>query len=191
MTKQNERQPTHDRWNNKIIFSEAQIQRRVHELGQEITNYYKDSPRNLVIIGMLKGSLYFIADLTRAIDLPLTYDFTSIATTSMLNRPGIIRISRQIGIEVNGKDVLIVEEVIRTGLTTNLMVEYIETLNPATLKICTLLYNPDQILIPLPVEFVGFNIDYNRVVGYGIDLNEQGRTFKDIVKLDANTVFPK
>ncbi|HHX36993.1 MAG TPA: hypothetical protein GX717_03315, partial [Clostridiaceae bacterium] len=148
MIQRPEQSPTHDRWGNEIIISKAEIQGRIAELGREITEYYKDSPRELVIIGMLKGSLYLIADLTREIDLPLTYDFTSIATTTTLSRPGVIRISRQIGIEVNGKDVLIVEEVIRTGLTTNLMVEYLETLNPATLNICTLLYNPAQTLIP-------------------------------------------
>lgn len=179
-----------DRWGNRILFSAETIRRRIDQLGAEITAFYKDSPRDLVVIAMLKGSLYFVADLTRRIDRPLTYDFTAIGTIGASKQSGIIRITRRIGIDIQGKDVLVLEEIIRTGLTTNLMIEHLSAMNPYSIQICTLLNNPEQTLIPLPVRFVGFHIGYERVAGYGIDLAEQGRTLPDLVLLDEHTVFP-
>ncbi len=182
--------PKTDRWGNKIIFSEQEIQNRIQALGKSITDYYLDRPNELVVIGMLKGSLYLMTDLCRAIDLPLLYDFTAIGTRTK-DPDSPIQLTRHVGVDLQHKDVLIVEEIIRTGLTTHLMVNHIEQLMPASINICTLLYNAEQTLIPLPIQFVGFNIGYERVLGYGIDYDDYGRDLKDIVELDASTVVPR
>lgn len=175
---------------NVVVYSEQQVRDRIAELGKEITAYYRSSPYDLVIVAMLKGSVFFLADLVRAIELPLTYDFTAIGVRDTKDRQGIVQITREFGINIHNKDVLILEEIIRTGLTTNVMMEYVEKQNPASIKICSMLFNPEQMLLPLPVEFYGFKIGYERLVGYGLDFREKGRTFTDIVLLNDDTVFP-
>lgn len=178
-----------DKSPNTILYSAADIQQRIKELGAAITADYMGQNRPLALIGMLKGSLYLMADLSRQISLPHRYDFTAIGSTGNRNDTGIIRISRPIGLDIREANVLVLEEIIRTGLTTNLMVEYLHSLHPHSLNICTLFYNPEQTLLPLPIKYVGFEVGYERLVGYGIDSKEDGRYWKDVYRLDENTHF--
>jgi hypoxanthine phosphoribosyltransferase len=171
-------------YGHEILFSEEEIRRRIRELGQEITRDYRNSKNGLVIVGMLKGSLYFVADLTRAIDLDVAYDFMAIGSAVINGKDtGMLKITRGIGLDLKGKDVLVLEEIVRTGLTTNFMLEYLESREPASLKVCALLFNPEQLLIPIPVVYSGFIIDYRRVIGFGLDNKERCRALRDIVLL--------
>ncbi|NLZ71128.1 MAG: hypoxanthine phosphoribosyltransferase [Clostridiaceae bacterium] len=166
---------------HEIIFTEAQIKNRIIELGQQITQEYKESKHPLSIIAMIKGSTYFLADLTRAIDLPLNFDF--IAINKFSSQSHSIQITKDIDIDIKDHDVIVVEEIIRSGLTTHYMIEHIEKYEPASLKLAALLANPDQLMINLPLAYTGFEIDYTRVVGYGMDYKENYRNFRYIAKI--------
>ncbi|NLJ69899.1 MAG: hypoxanthine phosphoribosyltransferase [Clostridiaceae bacterium] len=165
---------------NDILFTEQQIAKRVVELGQQITQDYQDSTRPFSVIAMLKGSTYFLADLTRAIKLPLKFDFMAISQVKSAN---IVQVTRDIEIDIAGNDVLVVEEIVRSGLTTHYMFEHLEKFNPASINLVAMLANPDQLMINLPLNYIGFEIDYTRVVGYGLDYQEQYRNLSYIKKL--------
>lgn len=171
-----------------VLFSEEQIQARIRELGAEITEDYKNIERPLILIAMLKGSLYFLADLSRAIDLNLTYDFMGIGSyTRGESTTPIVRTTKDITLNIEDRDVIVVEEIIRTGLTTNYMIDYLNAFHPRSLSLCTLLINEDQLLIDLPLRYRGFNIDYTRVAGYGMDYKEWGRNLPFVGILDRET----
>ncbi len=167
--------------NPSILFSEENIQNRIRELGRQITLDYQDKELPLIVISMLKGSTYFLADLTREIDLPLQFDFLSIS--KIQNSISTIDIVKDIEINIQNRHILVLEEIIRSGLTTHYMIEHIETFKPASINIASLLVNPDQMMIDLPLTYQGFEIDYSRVVGYGMDSKEDYRHLKYIRKL--------
>ena len=172
-----------------VLFSEAKIKDRIEDLGKEITNDYKDIEQPLILVAMLKGSLYFLADLGRAIDLNLTYDFIGIGTyASDKQTTAIVRTTKDIDLNIEDRDVLVVEEIIRTGLTTNYMIDYLKAFQPRSISLCTLLINPEQQLIDLPLKYSGFEIDYTRVIGYGMDYKEWGRNLPFIAKLDPGQI---
>ncbi|HHT24964.1 MAG TPA: hypoxanthine phosphoribosyltransferase [Clostridiaceae bacterium] len=169
--------------NNEILFTEQQIAKRIIELGQQITQDYQDSKRPFSVIAMLKGSTYFLADLTRAIKLPLKFDFMAISQVK--SATNIVQVTRDIEIDITGNDVLVVEEIVRSGLTTHFMFEHLEKFNPASITLVAMFANPDQLMINLPLKYIGFEIDYTRLVGYGLDYKEQYRNLGYIKKLDA------
>ncbi|MRR08284.1 MAG: hypoxanthine phosphoribosyltransferase [Deltaproteobacteria bacterium] len=167
----------------KVLFSEKAIQERIREIGREISRDYAD--QELVLVGVLKGSLYFIADLTRAIDIPVLLDFMSIGTyPTTTNRQGIVRITKDLDLEITGRHVLIVEDITRTGLTTAYLVQNLMARQPASVKVCSLLVNPEQQLIDVPIAYIGFEITRTRLVGYGMDINEKGRNLPYIAEID-------
>lgn len=167
----------------KILFSEKAIQERIREIGRTISRDYAD--QELVLVGVLKGSLYFIADLTRAIDIPVLLDFMSIGTyPTTTNRQGIVRITKDLDLEITGRHVLIVEDITRTGLTTAYLVQNLMARQPASVKVCSLLVNPEQQLIDVPIAYTGFEITRTRLVGYGMDINEKGRNLPYIAEID-------
>ena len=157
----------------RVVYDEATIQNRIRELGQEITKDYQG--KELVVIGVIKGSLYFLSDLTRAIDLPIKVDmvgFSNIPDTT--SKTGIVRISKDIDIDITDKHVLVVEDVIRTGLTTAYIIQNLEMKKPTNITLCTMLLNPDRILMTIPVKYYGFEINDQWLAGYGLDQNEIG-----------------
>ncbi|HHU53661.1 MAG TPA: hypoxanthine phosphoribosyltransferase [Clostridiaceae bacterium] len=167
--------------NNDVIFTEQQISQRIIELGQQITQDYQNSNRPLSAIAMLKGSTYFLADLTRAIKLPLKFDFMAISQVK--SATGIVQVTRDIEIDIAGNDVLVVEEIVRSGLTTHYMLEHLEKFKPASINLVAMFANPDQLMINLPLNYIGFEIDYTRIVGYGLDYKEQYRNLSYIKKM--------
>lgn len=167
----------------EIVFSEKEIRQRVEALGQEIRHDYQDLSSPLCVIAMLKGSTYFLSDLTRAIDLPLTFDFIAISKLQSTSEP--IRITKDVGIDLSGQHVLVLEEIVRSGLTTHYMLEHLEKFSPASIQLASLLVNHDQLMIQLPLKYWGFEIDYNRLVGYGMDYQEKYRNLRDIVRLEV------
>lgn len=169
----------------KILFTEAEIQEAIRRLGAQITEDYRG--KDLVVVAMLKGSVYLLADLTRNIDLPLQYDVIGIGKIGdVTGQTGVVRITRDLELDIVGKDVLVIEEIVRTGLTTNYMVSHLLTRGPRDVKVLALVANRDQLLIKLPLEYVGLEIDYTRVVGYGMDYREHDRNLPYIAELDKS-----
>ena len=134
----------------RIIYSEETIKERVTELGKQITKDFEG--KDLVVIGVIKGSLFFLSDLTRAIDLPVKVDmigFSNIPDTT--SKTGIVRITKDIDIDITDKHVLVVEDVIRTGLTTAYIIQNLEMKKPKDITLCSMLLNPDSIAISVNV----------------------------------------
>ena len=159
-----------------VLFTQEQIQARVKELGQQITRDYQG--QNLLVIGVLKGAFMFMADLIREIDLPLEIDFISVSSygTSTVSS-GEVRITKDLDRSVEGKSVLLVEDIVDTGLTLNYLEEIFKKRNPTNVKICCLLDKPSRRRSPVAAEYVGFTIEDLFVVGYGLDYAGKYRNY--------------
>jgi hypoxanthine phosphoribosyltransferase len=158
----------------EIVFTAAQLQGKVVELGEKITADYRG--QDLVLIGILKGAVPFIADLTRAIDLPLVYDLMAVSSYGAATKStGTVRILKDIELSIEGKDVLIVEDIIDTGLTLQYLRDNLQRRQPRSLKICALLDKPSRRRVEIKADYNGFTIPDAFVVGYGLDYAEQYR----------------
>ena len=167
----------------KIIFTEKQLRERIIELGKKITEDYQG--QEIVLLGVLKGSLFFFTDLARAVDLPMQIDMIAIGSIpDTTSSTGIVRITKDLDINITGKHVIVVEDIIRTGLTTAYLLQTLEARRPASVDVCTLLYNPDRQLIDLPVKYFGFEVDRSWLIGYGMDSGEYGRTLPFIAEME-------
>jgi hypoxanthine phosphoribosyltransferase len=165
-----------------VIYSEETIKARVTELGKQITKDYEG--KELIVIGVIKGSLFFLSDLTRAIDLPVKVDligFSNIPDTT--SKTGIVRITKDIDIDITDKHVLVVEDVIRTGLTTAYIIQNLEMKKPKEITLCSMLLNPDRLLMTIPVKYYGFEINDQWLAGYGLDHDEIGRNLPYIAQI--------
>src|SRR5580765_7583634 len=162
----------------EVLVSEEAIQARVRELGQQISDDYRG--RNLTLVSVLKGSLPFMADLMRAISVPVRIDLMEVSSYggAATETSGLVRILKDLSASIEGKDVLIVEDIIDTGLTLNYLLRYLRGKNPASLRICTLLDKPARRLVDIPVDYQGFEIPDQFVVGYGLDYGERYRNLR-------------
>jgi len=162
----------------EILLTEEQISTRVAELGSRISADYQG--RTLTLVSVLKGSLPFMADLMRAIDLPLRIDLMEVSSYggATTESSGLVRILKDLSASIAGEDVLIVEDIIDTGLTLNYLIRYLRGKNPATLRICTLLDKPARRLVEIPVDYIGFQIPDQFVIGYGLDFGEVYRNLR-------------
>lgn len=162
----------------EVLLSEDQIQARVAELGAQIA--IDLAGRKLTLVSVLKGSLPFMADLMRAIDLPLRIDLMEVSSYggATTESSGLVRILKDLSSSIEGEDVLIVEDIIDTGLTLNYLVRYLRGKNPKSLRICTLLDKPARRLVEIEVDYTGFTIPDQFVVGYGLDYGELYRNLK-------------
>jgi hypoxanthine phosphoribosyltransferase len=159
----------------EILVTEDQIRAKVAELGTRIGADYAD--RRLTLVSVLKGSLPFMADLMRAIPVPVRIDLMEVSSYggSATESSGLVRILKDLSASIEGEDVLIVEDIIDTGLTLNYLLRYLRGKNPKSLRICTLLDKPARRLVDIPVDYVGFTIPDQFVVGYGLDYREYYR----------------
>jgi hypoxanthine phosphoribosyltransferase len=158
----------------EILFSEAQLQQKAREMGKIITVDYQG--RDLILIGILKGAVPFVADLMRAIDLPLSYDLMAVSSYGASTKStGTVRILKDIDLSIEGKDVLIVEDIIDTGLTLQYLRANLQSRQPRSLKICTLLDKPSRRKVAIKADYNGFEIPDAFVVGYGLDYAEKYR----------------
>ena len=167
----------------KVVFTREEIEARVKELGEQITRDYQG--KELVIVGVVKGSLYFLSDLTRHIDLPVKVDligFGNIPDTT--SKTGVVKITKDIDIDIKDKYVLIVEDVIRTGLTTAYIKSELEKKGPKEIALSTMLLNTNRLLMTIPVKYAGFEIDDSWLIGYGLDRHEIGRNLPYIAELN-------
>lgn len=166
----------------KIIFSEEEIQQKIAKLAREINRNYEG--QRLTVIAVLKGSFYFLADLTRHLSMPLSIDFISIGSTrEELDRTGVIRFTKNVGLNLNNQHVMLVEDVIGTGFTLGFICQHLETFSPASLKICTLLDNPEERILTIPIDYRCFVMPPNLfLVGYGLDYEEEYRNLRYIAE---------
>ncbi len=158
----------------EILISEKELQQKIRNLGQEISSDYSSNPP--LLIGVLKGCLMVISDLMKNITLPVTVDFLAISSYGPTTKPsGAVRILKDLDLSIEGKDILIVEDIIDTGLTLNYILKMLKNRNPASIQIATLLDKPARRIIDLPIKYRGFEIPDRFVVGYGLDYAEKYR----------------
>ena len=158
----------------KIVVTEEELQTRIGELGAEITADYRDRPP--LLVGVLKGAFMFMSDLARAINLPVEFDFMAVSSYgSSTKTSGVVRIVKDLDIDLSGRDVLVVEDIIDSGLTLNYLKRNLRARNPATLEVCALLLREGRQAQDLDLRYVGFTIPPDFVVGYGLDLAERYR----------------
>ena len=162
----------------EVLLSEEQIQAKVAELGARISSDF--AGRELTLVSVLKGSLPFMADLMRAITIPVQIDLMEVSSYggTATESSGLVRILKDLSSSIDGRDVLIVEDIIDTGLTLNYLVRYLRGKNPASLRICTLLDKPARRLVEIPIDYLGFEIPDQFVIGYGLDYGERYRNLR-------------
>jgi len=166
---------------SQTLFTEEELRIRVAELGAEITRDF--AGLDLTVVAMLKGPVVFVCDLVRRIDLPLRMDFISISKFRKEGRASGIRILKDLDCDVAGRHLLLVEDIIDTGLTTNYLIKNMQPRNPESLSVCTLLDRRSIRIIDVPVRYRGFEVDQDYVVGYGLDCTERYRALPFIAKL--------
>jgi len=150
------------------------IARRVRDLGEQITRDY--AGKNLVLVSVLKGSFVFAADLMRHIDLPLRTDFLGTRSYGEgTETTGVVQITQDLSRPIEGEDVLILEDIIDTGLTIAHLIDLLRTRRPASMKVCALLHKPARARVPVEIDYLGFTIEDQFVVGYGLDWAERYR----------------
>ena len=158
----------------EILIDEEALTTRVGELGAEISGDYEG--RDLLLIGVLKGAVFFMADLMRAITVPCEIDFMAISSYgASTDSSGVVRILKDLDINIEGRHVLVVEDIIDSGLTLSYLLRNLESRGPASLEICSLLTKPERREVDVPVRYVGFEIPNRFVIGYGLDFAERYR----------------
>jgi hypoxanthine phosphoribosyltransferase len=163
----------------KILFPGKKIQKRVREIADQISADF--TGHELILIGVLKGSFIFMSDLIRQISIPCSVDFVRAASYGEGSESsGKVAITKDIETSIKGRNVLIVEDIIDTGLTLQYLFEYLKDKNPNSLKICAFLDKRKRRQVPVEADYVGFTIDDGFVVGYGLDFNEQYRSLPDV-----------
>lgn len=161
------------------MISDAEIAKRIHELGAKITEDYKDG--DLVLIGILKGAFIFVADLARAIDRPVRMDFMGISSYGKgKTSSGEVKVTKDLDASIEGANVIIVEDIVDTGVTLSYLIGLLHNRKPRSIRIAALLDKPDRRLRPVQVSYTGFTIPDEFVVGYGLDYAEDYRGLKDI-----------
>lgn len=168
----------------EILFTREEIQKKVQELGKIISNDYKG--KKLILVGILKGAVPFMADLMREIDLDLEYDFMDVSSYSGTTSVGEVRILKDISTHIEGKDVLFVEDIIDTGLTLSYLTDLFKSRAANSVAITTLLSKPKRRKIDIYVKYIGYEIEDKFVVGFGMDYNEKFRSLPYIGVLDES-----
>jgi len=167
----------------EVLVSAEDLQRRVAELGAQISRDYAGKP--LLLIGVLKGAVFFLSDLMRHVDIPVEIDFMAVASYgSATDSSGVVRILKDLDAAIEGRDVLIVEDIVDSGLTLQYLMRNLGSRNPRTLEVCALLVKPARRKVELPTKYVGFEIEDRFVVGYGLDYAERYRNLPYVAALE-------
>ena len=171
----------------EVLVDEQTLRARVEELGEEISRDY--AGREPLLIGVLKGAVFFMADLMRELTVPCEVDFMAISSYgASTDSSGVVRILKDLDINIEGRDVLVVEDIIDSGLTLSYLIRNLEAREPATLEVCALLTKPSRREIDVPVRYVGFEIPNRFVIGYGLDFGERYRNLPYVGVLDSRLV---
>ena len=167
----------------ETLVSEDDLRRRVQELGAEITADYQG--RAPLLIGVLKGAIFFISDLMRQLEVPCEVDFMAVASYgSSTDSSGVVRILKDLDATIEGRDVLIVEDIVDSGLTLSYLLRTLKAREPASLEVCALLTKPERRKVELPIRYVGFEIPNRFAIGYGLDHGERFRNLPYIAVLN-------
>ncbi|MBI4455754.1 MAG: hypoxanthine phosphoribosyltransferase [Acidobacteria bacterium] len=172
----------------EVLFSQQVLDARVTQIGREITRDF--SGRDLLVVAMLKGAVVFTCDLIRQIDLPVKLDFMSITKFRKHGRPTGIAILKDLDSDVQARNILIIEDIIDTGFSTNYLLRNLRARHPASLSICTLLDRKSIRIIDVPIDYRGFTIGEEYVIGYGLDYGEEYRDLPYIARLDVPSSRP-
>src|SRR5437588_17940 len=168
----------------EVLVTSEELQRRVAELGEEISRDY--AGRSLLLVGVLKGAVFFLSDLMRFIDIPVEVDFMAVASYgSATDSSGVVRILKDLDAAIEDRDVLIVEDIVDYGLTLQYLLRKLGSRNPRTLEVCALLTKPERRNVDLPTRYVGFEIPDRFVVGYGLDYAERHRNLPFVAALEG------
>ena len=171
----------------EILIDEETLEARVAELGAEISSDY--AGRDLLLIGVLKGAVFFMADLMRKLTVPCEVDFMAISSYgASTDSSGVVRILKDLDINIEGRHVLVVEDIIDSGLTLSYLMRNLESREPASLEICALLTKPARREIDVPVRYVGFEIPNRFVIGYGLDFGERYRNLPYVAVLSDDAL---
>jgi hypoxanthine phosphoribosyltransferase len=166
----------------EVLVSAEELQRRVAELGEEISRDY--AGRSLLLVGVLKGAVFFLSDLMRFIEIPVELDFMAVASYgSATDSSGVVRILKDLDAAIEGRDVLIVEDIVDSGLTLQYLMRNLGSRNPRSLEVCALLTKPERRKVDLPTRYVGFEIPNRYVVGYGLDHQQRHRNLPFVAVL--------
>jgi hypoxanthine phosphoribosyltransferase len=166
----------------EILIDEDRLKERIRELGQEISADYEG--RDLLLVGVLKGAVFFMADLMREVGVPCEIDFMAISSYgAATDSSGVVRILKDLDINIEGRHVLVVEDIIDSGLTLSYLIRNLEAREPATLEVCALMTKPDRREIDVPVRYIGFEIPNKFVIGYGLDFAERYRNLPYVAVL--------
>ena len=162
-----------------VLFSRQEIEATVSRLAAEISQDYHD--KYPLLIGILKGSFMFLADLIRCLDFPLEVDFIGLASYGRGEQTsGKIKLVKPLGSCIKGREVLVIEDIVDTGLTTAFCLDYLQKKSPASLKVCALTDKPSRRQVPVTIDYLGFTVPNKFLVGYGLDLNQKFRNLPDI-----------
>ena len=171
----------------EVLIEPDALSARVAELGAEISIDY--AGRDLLLIGVLKGAVFFMADLMRKLTIPCEVDFMAISSYgASTDSSGVVRILKDLDINIEGRHVLVVEDIIDSGLTLSYLMRNLESREPATLEICALMTKPDRREIEVPVRYVGFEIPNRFVIGYGLDFGERYRNLPYVAVLSDDAL---
>jgi hypoxanthine phosphoribosyltransferase len=173
----------------EILIEQEPLQARIAELGEEISREYEG--RDLLLVGVLKGAVFFMADLMRELTVPCEIDFMAISSYgAATDSSGVVRILKDLDANIAGRDVLVVEDIIDSGLTLSYLMRSLKARKPASLEICALLTKPERREIEVPVKFVGFEIPNKFVIGYGLDFAERYRNLPYVAVLHPDLIPP-
>jgi hypoxanthine phosphoribosyltransferase len=172
---------------SETLIEETRLKERIAELGEEISNDY--AGHDLLLVGVLKGAVFFMSDLMRHPTVPCEIDFMAISSyAGATESSGVVRILKDLDMNIEGRDVLVVEDIIDSGLTLSYLMRNLESREPASLEVCALLTKPDRREIDVPVRYIGFEIPNRFVIGYGLDFAERYRNLPYVGVLDTQLV---
>jgi hypoxanthine phosphoribosyltransferase len=167
----------------EVLVSTEELEARVRELGAEVSRDYEG--RDLVLIGVLKGAVPFLADLMRELTVECEVDFMAVSSYgSATDSSGVVRILKDLDAAIEGRDVLVVEDIIDSGLTLHYLMKNLKARNPASLEVCALLTKPERRRVDLPIRYVGFEIPNRFAIGYGLDHGQRYRNLRYVAALD-------
>jgi hypoxanthine phosphoribosyltransferase len=166
-----------------ILVQSDELAHRVRELGERISVDYEG--RDLFLVGVLKGAVFFLSDLMRHVDVPCELDFMAVASYgSSTDSSGVVRILKDLDAPIEGREVLIVEDIVDSGLTLSYLLRTLKARNPASLEVCALLTKPERRKVDLPIKYVGFEIPNRFAIGYGLDHAERFRNLPYVAALE-------
>ena len=167
----------------EILVQRDELEHRVRELAEEVSRDYAD--RDLFLVGVLKGAVFFLSDPMRHLEVACEVDFMAVSSYgSSTDSSGVVRILKDLDVSIEGRDVLIVEDIVDSGLTLSYLLRTLRARNPASLEVCALLTKPERRKVELPIRYVGFEIPNRFVIGYGLDHRERFRNLPFVAVLN-------